>query len=424
MKVVVIGAGVVGTACAWYLAKDGHEVVVVERREAAGLETSLANGGQISPCHAEPWANPGALPRILRWLGRDDAPLLFRWNRWDPELWAWGLRFLANCTPARATVNIERTLRVALYSRLCLQRLRAETGIDYDQKTLGILHVYRDPRTFEQACAAAETMRRHGLARLPRTPDEAVTIEPALAAVRHELAGAIFTPDDESGDAHKFTTRLAALAAGAGARFHWTTDALALVQDGERLTGVVTDGGFIGADACVLAAGCASPALARPLGLRLPVVPAKGYSITVPVAGHDGAPSVSVTDDEHKMVYSRLGERLRAAGTAEMTGFDRTLDPRRLAMIASHARALFPDGGDYARAEPWTGLRPVTPDSVPLLGATPYANLWLNTGHGTLGWTMACGSGRIVADLVAGRMPEIGLDGLGLDRFRAVSLLP
>lgn len=418
VKVVVIGAGVVGTACAWYLAKDGHEVVVVERREAAGLETSFANGGQISPCHAEPWANPEVIPRVLKWLGRDDAPLLFRWKRWDPALWAWGLRFLANCTSARAAINIERTLRVALYSRLCLQRLRAETGIEYDQKTLGILHVYRDPRTYRHACDAAGVMRDHGLARLPKTPAEAVSIEPALAAVERELAGAIFTPEDESGDAHTFTTRLAGLAAGAGVTFLWTRSALALTRDGNRIGGLVTDAGTVTADAYVLAAGSASPALARPLGLRLPVIPAKGYSITVPVDGHAGAPSVSITDDEHKMVYSRLGDRLRAAGTAEMTGYDLTLNPRRLAMITGHARALFPDGGDFDRAEPWVGLRPVTPDSVPLLGATPLANLWLNTGHGTLGWTMSCGSGRVVADLVAGRRPEISLDGLGLDRFQ------
>ncbi|MDO8608303.1 MAG: D-amino acid dehydrogenase [Phaeospirillum sp.] len=418
MKVVVIGAGVVGTACAWYLAQEGHEVTVVDRREAAGLETSFANGGQVSPCHAEPWANPAVIPKVLKWLGREDAPLLFRWRRWDPALWAWGLRFLANCTAARAAVNTERTLRVALYSRLCLQQLRAETGIQYDQKTKGILHIYRDGGEFAHACAAAELMRRHGLKRLAQSPVECVAIEPALAAVASELAGGIFTPDDESGDAHKFTTGLAALAAAKGVAFRWSVPVSGLVRDGDRVAGLATETGTIAADAYVLAAGCDSPLLARPLGLRLPIVPAKGYSITVPVAGHSGAPSVSITDDEHKMVYSRLGDRLRAAGTAEMTGHDRTLNPRRLAMIQDHARRLFPDGGDFDRAEPWAGLRPVTPDSVPLLGATPLANLWLNTGHGTLGWTMACGSGRLVAALVSGRRPEIDLGGLGLHRKR------
>ncbi len=421
MKVVVIGAGVVGTASAWYLAQEGHEVVVVERREAAGLETSFANGGQVSPCHAEPWANPSVLPKVLKWLGREDAPLLFRWGRWDPALWAWGLRFLVNCTAARAAINTERTLRVALYSRLCLQQLRAETGIAYDQQTRGILHVYRDGGEFDHACAAAELMRRHGLARLPQTVADCLAIEPALAAAAPQLAGGIFTPDDESGDAHKFTTQLAALAAARGVEFRWNVPVLGLVRDRDRIAGLATAAGIVTADAYVLAAGCDSPLLARPLGLRLPIVPAKGYSITVPVAGHAGAPTVSITDDEHKMVYSRLGDRLRAAGTAEMAGYDLTLNPRRIAMIADHTRALFPDGGDFAQAEPWAGLRPVTPDSVPLLGATPLANLWLNTGHGTLGWTMACGSGRVVAALVSGRRPEIDLDGLDLGRLQSLS---
>lgn len=417
MKVVVIGAGVVGTACAWYLAKAGHEVTVLERREGAGLETSFANGGQVSPCHAEPWANPSVLPKVLKWLGREDAPLLFRWNRWDPELWAWGLRFLSNCPRSRAEINTERALRVALYSRACLGELRQETGIVYDQRMQGILHVYRDRREFEHAQGAADLMARHGLRRLPRTPAECTAIEPALATVEHELAGGIFTPDDESGDAHKFTRELAALAAAKGVEFRWNTVIHGLTRDGGRVTAVETEAGPVRADSFVLAAGCDSPRLARTLGLRLPIIPAKGYSITVPVANHTGAPTVSVTDDEHKMVFSRLGDRLRAAGTAEMAGQDKGLNAARIAMITGHTRSLFPEGGDYGRAEPWTGLRPVTPDSVPLLGATPYGNLWLNTGHGTLGWTMSCGSGRVVADLVSGRPPAISMEGLDLRRF-------
>jgi D-amino-acid dehydrogenase len=418
VKVVVIGAGVVGTAAAWYLARAGHEVAVVERREGAGLETSFANGGQVSPCHAEPWANPAVLPKVLKWLGREDAPLLFRWNRWDPELWAWGLRFLANCTAARAEINTARTLAVAIYSRTCLQQLRAETGIAYDQRSRGILHVYRDAAEFDHAAAAAGTMRRHGLDRQPKTRAECVAIEPALAAAAPGLAGGIFTPSDESGDAHIFTTALATLAAGLGVEFRWGVDVRGFVGDGGRVSGLVTAQGTIAADAYVLAAGCDSARLARGLGLRLPIVPAKGYSITVPVAGHAGAPEVSITDDEHKMVYSRLGDRLRAAGTAEMAGYDTALNPRRAGLILEHARRLFPDGGDFDRAESWAGLRPVTPDSVPLLGATPFANLFLDTGHGTLGWTMACGSGRLIADLVSGRPPEIDIGGLGIDRLR------
>lgn len=417
MRVLVLGAGVVGTAAAWYLSRAGHEVVVVDRRDGAGMETSFANGGQVSPCHAEPWANPAVIPKAMGWLGREDAPLLFRWSRWDPALWAWGLRFLANCTSARVGVNTERTLRVALYSRDCLRELRAELGLSYDQRGQGILHVYRDRRQFEHALGAAELMGRHGLPRHPLTAADCARLEPALAAVEPELAGGIHTPGDESGDAHKFTTSLAALAMAGGADFRFGRTVKALLRDGGRVVGALTDAGELRAEATVLALGSYSPLLARPLGLRLPIVPAKGYSITVPVAGHAGAPLVSVTDDEAKMVYSRLGDRLRAAGTAEFSGYDTSLNPIRWEVLRRKARALFPDGGEYDRAEPWAGLRPVTPDSVPLIGAAPLAGLWLNTGHGTLGWTMACGSGRVIADLVSGREPDIPLEGLGLERF-------
>ena len=416
MRVIVLGAGVVGTAVAWYLAKAGHDVTVVERREAAGLETSFANGGQISPCHAEPWANPSVLPKMLKWLGRDDAPLVFRWNRFDPALWAWGLSFLANCTPGRTATNLERALRVALYSRGCLQALRAETGIEYDQRLKGILHVYRDPGEFAHARAAAARMRASGLARDDKDPAACVAIEPALAPVADQLAGGIHTPDDESGDAHKFTQALAALAMAKGVTFLTGQSVTGFGRQGGRIATVFTDHGTLSADAVVMALGSYSPLVARHLGLRLPIVPAKGYSITVPVDGHAGAPTVSITDDEHKLVFSRLGERLRVAGTAEMAGWNPDLTPR-WRVVMEHARRLFPDGGDYTRAEPWAGLRPVTPDSVPILGKSPIANLWLATGHGTLGWTMACGTGRLIADLISGRTPEIDLSGLGLDRF-------
>lgn len=417
MRVLVLGAGVVGTATSWYLAEAGHEVIVLDRCEGPGMETSFANGGQISPCHAEPWANPRVLPRALKWLGHEDAPLLFRWNRWDPALWAWGLRFMANCTGRRAEINTERTLRIALYSRRTLQDLRAATGLDYDYKGLGILHVYRDPREFEHAQGAAGIMRRHGLERQAKTPQDCVAIEPALAAVSPHLAGGILTPDDESGDAHKFTIGLAELAQAKGVVYRTGTTIRAILKEGDRVAGIVTHAGVITADAYVLALGSYSPLLARSLGFGLPIVPAKGYSITVPVGAHGGAPQISITDDEAKMVYSRLGERLRAAGTAEFNGYDTSLNAKRWRVLLNKARDLFPDGGDYERAEPWAGLRPLTPDSVPILGASPLKNLWLNTGHGTLGWTMACGSGRIVADLISGREPEIALDGLGLERF-------
>lgn len=417
MKVLVLGAGVVGVTTAWYLAKAGHEVAVVDRQPAAGMETSFANGGQVSPCHAEPWANPSTPRTALKWMGREDAPLAFRWQRWDPALWSWGMRFLLNCTASRARTNTDRTLRVAVYSRACLQQLRDETGIEYDQKSLGILHVYRDPATFEHAQGAAQLMTKLGLPRDIKTVEEAVALEPALGSVADELAGAIFTPGDESGDAHKFTQRLAALCAKRGVTFHYDTTVLELEVEGDKVAAVSTTKGRLRADSFVLSLGSWSPRMARQVGVRLPIYPAKGYSATVAVTDPSHAPNVSVTDDEHKLVFSRLGDRLRCAGTAELAGWDTKMTAVRAAAVAEGARSLFPGAGDFAKAQLWAGLRPVTPDSVPILGRSPVANLFLNTGHGTLGWTMSCGSGRVLADIVSDRPPDIDMSGLGIDRF-------
>ncbi len=417
VKVLVLGSGVIGTTTAWYLAEAGHEVEVVDRQPGPGLETSYANGGQISPCHAEPWANPATPAKALKWLGRDDAPLLFRWRRLDPALWAWGARFLLNCTARRAAVNTDRTLRLALYSRGCLQALRAATGIAYDQQTKGILHIYRDGAEFAQAEKAAALMSRLGLPREVKTPDEAVAVEPALAAAHKDLAGAILTPGDESGDAHLFTRRLAERCAEKGVIFHFDTWIQALELNGGRLASVATSKGRLHADAVVLAGGSWSGRLSRQVDVRLPIYPAKGYSATLAVTDAAAAPSVSITDDEHKMVYSRLGERLRCAGTAELAGWNTEMDPRRARLVAQLAEGLFPGAGDYSQAELWCGLRPVTPDSVPILGATKVPGLYLNTGHGTLGWTMACGSGRLLADILSGRPTDIDMDGLGIERF-------
>ncbi len=417
MKVVVLGAGVVGTAAAWFLSKNGHDVTVVEREPAAGLETSFANGGQVSPCHAEPWANPGTPLQALKWMGRADAPLVFKWWRYDPQLWAWLVRFLANCTAGRTRINLDRTLRVAIYSRDCLQALRAETGISYDEKTLGILHVYRNAQTFAHAQGASAVMASLGLKRDVKTVAEAVAIEPALQSVAHELTGAIFTPDDESGDAHKFTQELAKLATKNGVLFAFNTTVTGFQREGDRVTAVVTDRGEIKGDAYLMAMGSWSAPWAKQLGLALPVYPAKGYSATLAVTDAAKAPSVSVTDDEHKMVYSRLGDRLRCAGTAELAGWNDTMTPVRAAAIVKNAKALFPGAGDFDGAELWCGLRPTTPDSVPLLGKTPLTNFYLDTGHGTLGWTMSCGSGKAVADLISGRAPDIDMNGLGIERF-------
>jgi D-amino-acid dehydrogenase len=411
MKALVLGAGVVGTATAWYLAERGHEVTVLDRREGPGLETSFANGGQISACHAEPWANPEAPEQILKWIWRDDAPLLFR-LRMDPRQWTWGASFLLECLPSRTRRNIGDIVKLALYSRTSLQALREETGIQYDQLTLGILHYYTDPRVFDSAVHAASVMREYGLDRDVKTADEALAIEPALAPARGRIVGATYTATDESGDAYLFTTRLAKLAQARGATFATGRTVERIGSEGGRVSGVVVRGPggleeVLQADAYVLALGSYSPLVARDLGLALPVYPAKGYSATVPVTDAARAPRVSLTDDEAKIVFSRLGERLRIAGTAELSGYSTELNTVRCEALIRRAREIFPGVADYEHAAFWTGLRPSTPSNVPLVGRTRYPNLFLNTGHGTLGWTLACGSARALADIISGREPEV-----------------
>lgn len=419
MKVSVLGAGVIGVATAYYLARAGHAVTVVDRQPGAGLETSYANGGQISANHATPWANPRAPLKVLKWLGREDAPLLFR-LRADPEQWAWGLSFLANCTAGRTLINTRRALTLALYSRACLETLRTETGIEYDRLGRGILHIYRDPDEFGAAVPQAQLMTELGCRRDVVDAAGCILLEPALAGARDALVGGIFSPDDESGDAHLFAERLARIAAGHGVQFRFATSIVGLAAEKDRITGLATaGGGWLTSDAYVMALGSYGTRLLRRLGISIPVHPVKGYSLTLPDIDPEKAPTVSLIDDEHRMVYSRLGRRLRIAGTAEFAGFDSGVTDSRVLPLLDRAMALFPLAGDWSLVESWAGLRPMTPDSVPVIGRTPYANLFLNTGHGTLGWTMAAGSGRVVADLVSGVVPEIEVTGLGLERFRS-----
>jgi D-amino-acid dehydrogenase len=410
MKVLVLGAGVIGTTTAWYLAEQGHEVTVIDRREGPGLETSFANGGQISVCHAEPWANPDAPAKILQWIWRDDAPLLFR-LKMDPKQWSWGLRFLAECRPAKTRANIAEIVKISLYSRAMLQELRARTGIEYDQLQLGILHYYTEPKEFERAVASASIMRQYGLDRDVESVDEAIRIEPALEAARSKIVGATYTSSDESGDAYLFTARLARLAQEKGAAFLTGRVVRSLSVHGGRIAGVRVTGPegdtTLTADAYVMALGSYSPLVARGLGLDLPIYPAKGYSASIPIADESKAPRVSLTDDSAKIVITRLGDRMRVAGTAELSGYSTELNPVRCEALTRRAREMFPGAAHYDRAVFWTGLRPSTPSNVPLIGATRYPNLYLNTGHGTLGWTMACGSGRALADIISGRKPEV-----------------
>jgi D-amino-acid dehydrogenase len=411
MNVVVLGAGLLGVTSAWYLRQLGHEVTVVDRQASPAAETSFANGGQISVSHAEPWANPSAPLKVLQWLGREDAPLLFR-LRADARQWAWGLQFLRECTPARTRYNIEQIVRLGTYSRESLQQLRRDTGIAYDQRTQGILHFYTNEKEFAAAEAPAAHMRALGCDRQVISADEAVRIEPALAGVRDRLAGATYTALDESGDANCFARELVRLCDGAGVRFLMSHTVTALRAAGGAIDHVeVTDpeGRFrrIRGDAYVVAMGSLSPLLLQPLGIRLPIYPAKGYSVTMPVKDASKAHQVSLTDDEYKLVFSRLGDRLRIAGTAEFNGYDRDLNRVRCEAIVRRVEALFPGAGDASEAQFWTGLRPATPSNLPIIGRSPMPNLYLNTGHGTLGWTHACGSGKSIARIISGLAPEV-----------------
>jgi D-amino-acid dehydrogenase len=420
MKVLVLGAGVVGVTTAWFLNKSGHDVTVLERREAAGMETSFANGGQISVSHAEPWANPSAPLKVLKWLAREDAPLLFR-LRPDLRQWLWGLSFLRECTAARTRHNIRQIVTLGLYSRASLQALRAETGIEYDHLTRGILHFYTSEAELDAALGPARVMREHGCDIEMLAPEQCVAVEPALACARGMLKGGSMTTSDESGDAHKFTQGLARLAAQRGVKFLHGRNIVSLAREGGRIGGVCLEDEMLRADAYVVALGAYSPLLTRPVGIDLNIYPAKGYSATVPVADASKAYSVSLTDDEYKLVFSRLGDRLRIAGTAELNGYNTELNEVRCRALLRRTEALFPGAGDMSRAQFWTGLRPATPSNVPCIGATRYPNLYLNTGHGTLGWTHACGSARLLADLVSGRQPEIDFEftgGAGMERQR------
>ncbi|HWV18681.1 MAG TPA: D-amino acid dehydrogenase [Rhodocyclaceae bacterium] len=407
MRVIVMGAGVVGTTAAWYLTAAGHEVTVVDRQPAAGLETSFANGGQISVCHAEPWANPGALPKLLKWIGHESSPLLWR-MRADPAQWAWGLRFIRECTPGRTRANIIAILKLALHSRGCLQALRAELGLEYDHLQRGILHVYTDAREFEHAIPQAELMRQYGCDRFVKTAEECLQIEPALRYSTRPLVGGTYTADDESGDAHKFTQALAARCAERGVVYRYGNAVTALQTQAGQISGVRLDNGeLLTADAYVVALGSYTSLLLRPLGLHLPIYPGKGYSATLTLRDDAVAPSVSITDDGHKLVYSRFGNRLRVAGTAEFTGYDTSLNTVRCEALIRRTQALFPLAVSDEPPQFWAGLRPATPSNVPYVGQSRYGNLFVNSGHGTLGWTMSCGSGQVLADLVSGRAPEI-----------------
>ena len=411
MKVLVLGAGVIGTTTAWFLREQGHDVTVLERHSAAALETSFANGGQISVSHVEPWANPQAPFQILKWLGRADAPLLFR-PRLDLQQWRWGLQFLIECLPSRYRRNMLQILAISKYSGEVLRNLRVATELHYDDLQRGILHIYTDREGFDAAVAAAELVRQYGIAREAKTAAECIAIEPSLKNRLDWIAGGTYTASDETGDARKFTQSLAALAIERGVAFRYGVTIESLSVAGSAVSGVHTvdeqhGREVVDADAYVVCLASYTPKLLAPIAVSALVYPAKGYSATLGIVDPSAAPTVSITDDATKLVFTRLGDRLRVAGTAELSGYSLELNPVRCEALTRRASEWFGDAVDTKHPEYWTGLRPATPSNVPLIGRTRYPNLYLNTGHGTLGWTMSCGSGKAVADLVSGRKPEV-----------------
>ena len=415
MRVLVLGSGLLGVSSAYYLSQLGHEVTVLDRQATPAAETSFANGGQISVSHAEPWANPSAPLKVLQWLGKEDAPLLFR-IRADMRQWLWGLQFLRECTPARTSHNIKQIVRLGTYSRDMLQALRRDTGLSYAQRTQGILHFYTTQKEFDGALKPAELMRQLGCERQVISADEAVRLEPALQHIRPQLAGATYTAEDESGDANMFARELVKLCQDAGVKFLMSHTVTALREAGgaiDHVEATDSEGRFqrVRADAYVMAMGSMSPIYVAPLGINLPIYPAKGYSVTMPVVDASHAYQVSLTDDEYKLVFSRYttpaGDRMRIAGTAELNGYDRYLNRVRCEAIVKRVEQLFPGAGDADQAQFWTGLRPATPSNVPLIGKTKLSNFYLNTGHGTLGWTHACGSGKSIARIISGLAPEV-----------------
>jgi D-amino-acid dehydrogenase len=415
MRVLVLGSGVVGVSTAYYLAKAGHEVTVVDRQPGPALETSFANAGQISPGYASPWAAPGVPLKAVKWLFQRHAPLAIRPDGTLFQLqWMWEM--YRNCSAERYAVNKERMVRIAEYSRDCIRALRQDTGIEYEGRQQGTLQLFRTQAQFDGAAKDIEVLRDAGVPFDVLRSEQLAQVEPALADVRHKLVGGLRLPNDETGDCQMFTTRLAAMARALGVRFEFDTSIDALDISGDQITGVSTSKGVMTADRYVLALGSYSRFLLRDQ-FRVPVYPLKGYSLTVPITDGAKAPVSTILDETYKIAITRFDDRIRVGGMAEIAGYSKALNPRRRETLELVVRDLFPQGGDIAKASFWTGLRPMTPDSTPIVGATPLRNLFLNTGHGTLGWTMACGSASVIADLVSGRAPAIDAGDLAVFRY-------
>ena len=417
MRILLLGSGVIGTSCAYYLARAGHQVTVIDRQSGPAQETSFANAGEVSPGYSAPWAGPGVPLKAIQWMLMQHSPLVI-WPMLDPAMWRWGASMLRNCTEARYAVNKGRMVRLAEYSRDCLRQLRADTGITYDHRTQGTLQLFRTQKQLDGTGKDIEILKQYGVPYELLDRRGYIGVEPALAQVQEKFVGGLRLPGDETGDCYQFTTRLAALAEGLGVQFRHGVTIRGIASDSTHITGVATDQGLLTADAYLMALGSYSPLLLRPIGIRLPVYPVKGYSITVPIDDASQSPESTIMDETHKVAVTRLGDRIRVGGTAELAGYSLALREARRKTLDHVLTDLFPRAGDVARGTFWTGLRPMTPDGTPVVGGSPYPNLYLATGHGTLGWTMAAGTGRVIADLMSGKPTEISLDGLTIDRYR------
>lgn len=417
MKVLILGSGVIGVTSAYYLARAGHEVTVVDRQPEPALETSFANAGEVSPGYSSPWAGPGVPVKAVKWLLMKHGPLVVR-PKLDPVMWVWLLKMLRNCTSARYAVNKSRMIPIAEYSRDSLRDLRRDIGIQYDERAKGTLQLFRYQAQLDGTAEDIAVLKQYGVPFEVLSREGCIAVEPALSGVKEKFVGGLRLPQDETGDCHMFTQALAKHAEALGVRFMFNTGINRIVTDGARVSGVATSAGLLQADAYVLALGSWSSRLVAPLGISLPVYPVKGYSITVPIKDTSGAPESTVMDESYKVAITRLGNRIRVGGTAEISGYSDKLYDARRATLDHSLTDLFPRGGDLAKATFWSGLRPMTPDGPPVIGQTQYGNLHLNTGHGTLGWTMACGSGRVLADVLSGRKPDIDVSALTVDRYK------
>ena len=416
MKVLVLGGGVIGVASAYYLAKARHEVTVVDRQSGPALETSFGNAGEVSPGYSAPWAGPGVPIKAIKWMLMQHSPLVI-WPMFDPAMWRWGAMMLANCTAKAYALNKSRMVPLAEYSRDCLKALRAETGIAYDDRAQGTLQLFRTQKQLDSIGGDVAILKQYGVPFEVLDRAGFTAVEPALKLTQEKFVGALRLPNDETGDCHLFSNRLAEMAAALGVQFKWNTRIDGLQVGGGAITGVFTDAGLLSADKVVVALGSHSAGLLAPVGIRIPVYPVKGYSITVPITDASGAPESTVMDETHKVAVTRLGDRIRVGGTAELAGYSLNLREARRATLNHVVTDLVPRGGDVSQASFWCGLRPMTPDGTPLVGTTPVQNLLLATGHGTLGWTMSAGTGRVIADLVSGKTPDIDIAGLNMSRY-------